>query len=70
MTVHLELTAAGVFVEANDVEEEQALNRSEIDTILLVGGVIGGLGAGLWATTLGSIAIVVLLGLERCVGRF
>lgn len=47
MTVDLELTAAGIFVEANDVEEEQALNRSEIDTVLLVGGVAGSLEAGL-----------------------
>lgn len=69
VTLDLELTVAGVFVEANDVEEEQALNRSEIHTVLLIGGVVGGLGAGLWTIALGSNAIVVLFGLDRCVGR-
>lgn len=68
MEMELELTGTGVFIEADNVEEEQALNRSEIDTILLVGRVDGSLGAGLGATALGSNAITVLLRLERCVG--
>lgn len=66
----LKLTGTWIFVEADNVEEEQALNRSKVDTILLVGRVDGGLGAGLSVAALGSNAITVLLRLERCVGVF